>query len=253
LGDKEFSSRLLIGTGKYGSTQEMVQGVTAARPSLVTVALKRFDLQHPEEDLYSALLPFQEWLTIMPNTSGAKNSEEAYQAAHIGRELSGSPFVKIEIHPDSYHLMPDPMETFDACRRLTAEGFWVLPYIQADPLLAQRLQEIGVAAVMPLGSPIGSGQGLVAEPFIKIIIEQAKVPVIVDAGIRSPSDAARAMELGSDAVLINTALAMADNPALMGEAFARAVSAGHDAFRAGLMDRQDKAQASSLTSFLGGE
>ncbi len=250
IGHQKLASRLLIGTGKYGSIEDMEQTIAMAKPAIVTVALKRFDLTHPDEDIYSSLKKFSD-VIIMPNTSGAKNSDEAYQAAHIGKELSGSSFVKIEIHPDNYHLLPDPVETFMVCKKLAKEGFTILPYIQADPVLAKRLAELGVAAVMPLGSAIGSGQGLVTESFIKIIIHQASVPVIVDAGIRSPSDAARAMELGSAAVLVNTALAMAAHPGHMGQAFARAVEAGRQAYCAGLMDQSEVARASSLTSFLG--
>lgn len=250
IAEQKFDSRIFVGTGKYGSIEDMLAAVQSARPSLVTVALKRFDLAHPDEDIYSALQNV-EGITIMPNTSGAKNAEEAYQAAHIGRELSGSSFVKVEIHPDNYHLMPDPIETYEACQRLVADNFIVLPYIQPDPILARRLQDVGVAAVMPLGSVIGSGQGLVAQEFIKIILHQANVPVVVDAGLRSPSDAARAMELGVGAVLVNTALALAQDPGRMGEAFRLAVKAGRLAYRSGIMDQSSFARASSLTSFLG--
>lgn len=245
----ELSSRLFVGTGKYGSISDMKRAVKSAKPSIVTVALKRFDLDHPDEDIFTAISEFKE-LVIMPNTSGAKNHEEAVRAANIGRELSGSDFVKVEIHPDSFHLMPDPMETFLACQKLVKEKFIVMPYIQSDPILAKRLEEIGCAAVMPLGSVIGSGQGLVAKEFIKIIIARSTVPVIVDAGIRSPSDAALALEIGASAVLVNTALALSDDPSGMGKAFSLAVHSGRIAYKSGIMDKSNSARSSSLTEFL---
>jgi len=187
----------------------------------------------------------------MPNTSGAGTAREAIKAAHLARELTGSPFIKIEIHPNPHHLLPDPIETYEAAKVLAAEGFMVMPYMPADPVLAKRLEDVGCASVMPLGSPIGSGHGLATAEMLKIIIRNSRVPVIVDAGVRSPSEAAAAMEMGCDALLINSAIAVANDPPAMAAAFAKAIEAGRAARLAGLMSRSDTAVATSpLTSFL---
>ena len=250
LGNHAFESRLLIGTGKFSSVEVMVAAVRASGAQLVTVALRRFNRERPSDDLYAPLsgLP---GITIVPNTSGARNAEEAVRAALLGRELSGSPFVKLEIHPNPHHLMPDPIETFEAARELAKEGFLVLPYMPADPVLAKRLEEIGCAAVMPLGSAIGSGHGLRTREMLEIIIRDSNVPVIVDAGLRSPSEAALAMEMGCEAVLVNSAIATAENPPAMAAAFAMAVRAGRAAREAGIMTQSDRAVPTShLTMFL---
>jgi thiazole synthase len=252
IGDRVFSSRLLLGTGKFSSTQAMIRSVRASGAELVTVALRRFHPGQPVDDVFGPLAAL-EGVTLMPNTSGAMDAREAVRAAMLGRELSGNPFVKLEIHPNPHHLLPDPIETYEAAKILVREGFFVLPYISADPVLAKRLEEAGCAAVMPLGSAIGSGQGLTTISMLKQIIRDASVPVIVDAGLRSPSEAAHTMELGGDAVLVNSAIAAAENPELMARAFAAAVRAGRDAWKAGLMPRSETAAATSpLTAFLGG-
>ncbi len=250
LGDQAFTSRLLLGTGKYADAGIMMRSVAAAGTQLVTVALRRFDRDRPHDNVVEPLLALP-GVTLMPNTSGARTAEEAVQAARIARELCGSRFVKVEIHPNPRHLMPDPIETFNAARVLAAEGWIVMPYIPADPVLAKRLEEVGCASVMPLGSAIGSGQGLAAAGLLEIIIREARIPVIVDAGLRSPSQAAAALEMGCAAVLVNTAVAAAGDPPAMAAAFAQAVAAGRQAWRAGLMNVAHEAQASSpLTTFL---
>lgn len=243
-------SRLLIGTGKFSSIDTMISSIKASKTELVTVALKRFNKAKTEDDLYGPLLELEN-VTLMPNTSGAMNAKEAIRAALLGRELSKSRFIKLEIHPNPHHLLPDPLETYEAATELVKQDFLVLPYIPADPVLAKRLEDVGCAAVMPLGAPIGSGRGLATKDMIQIIIKESKVPVIVDAGIRSPSEAAESMELGCEAVLINSAIAAAENPVKMAEAFQRSVKAGRMAFEAGLMPSTESAVASSpLTSFL---
>jgi len=250
LGSYSFSSRLILGTGKFSNAKVMLEAVRASGAQLVTVALRRFNRQQAEDDLFAPLSTI-EGITLMPNTSGASTAAEAVRAAHIARELSGSPFIKVEIHPNPQHLMPDPIETYEACRILAKEGFLVMPYITADPVLAKRLEDAGCASVMPLGSAIGSGQGLAAAEMLSIIIRESNIPVIVDAGLRSPSEAAAALEMGCGAVLVNSAVAVAGNPPEMAEAFAGAVVAGRKAFRAGLMQKSGSALATSpLTSFL---
>lgn len=250
LGDQAFSSRLLLGTGKFSDVGVMTRAIAASGAQIVTAALRRFDRDRPHDNLLEPLLAMP-GVTLMPNTSGARTAEEAIQAARIARELCGSRFVKVEIHPNPRHLMPDPIETFNAARVLAAEGWIVMPYIPADPVLAKRLEEVGCASVMPLGSAIGSGQGLGTAGLLQIIIREARIPVIVDAGLRSPSQAAAALEMGCAAVLVNTAVAAAGDPAAMAAAFAQAVTAGRQARRAGLMSAADEAQASSpLTAFL---
>ena len=251
LGGREFDSRLIMGTGKFASTEIMIDAIRASGTQLVTVALRRFNRERPSDDLLGPLLKLG--VTLVPNTSGARNSSEAVRAAMLGRELSGSPFVKVEIHPNPHHLMPDPIETYEACRELAKHGFIVLPYMPADPVLAKRLEDVGCAAVMPLGSAIGTGHGLSTAEMIRLIIADSGIPVIVDAGLRAPSEAAAAMEMGCSAVLVNSAIAAAGQPAEMATAFAMAVKTGLAARRAGLMSRSDHAVATSpLTSFLAG-
>ncbi len=249
IADKTFSSRLFTGTGKFSNSQLMTDAIIASGSELVTMALKRVDLNEQQDNILAPLLKHN--LNLLPNTSGARNADEAIYAAQLAREALGTHFVKIEIHPDPKYLLPDPIETLKACETLSAMGFAVMPYVHADPVLCKRLEEVGVAAVMPLGSPIGSNLGLKTKEFIQIIIEQSSVPVVVDAGIGSPSDAAFAMEMGADAVLVNSAIAVARDPVEMAIAFKDAVIAGRRAYKAGLGGRSLQAQASSpLTAFL---
>ncbi|OEE87717.1 thiazole synthase [Enterovibrio norvegicus FF-162] len=249
IADKTFSSRLFTGTGKFSGTKVMAQSIAASGSELVTMALKRVDVQNREDDILAPLIAAN--LNLLPNTSGAKTAKEAIFAARLAREALGTPWLKLEIHPDPKYLMPDPIETLKAAEVLVREGFIVLPYCHADPVLCKRLEEVGCAAVMPLGAPIGSNKGLVSRDFLDIIIDQAKVPVIVDAGIGAPSHAAEAMERGADAVLVNTAIAAAHNPVAMAQAFKLAVESGRMAYEAGLAGKVQHAVASSpLTSFL---
>jgi len=252
IGGEEFGSRLFLGTGKFSDTQTMVAAVKASGTELVTVALRRFNREQAEDDLYGPLAELST-VRLMPNTSGAMNAKEAIRAAMLGRELSKSPIVKLEIHPNPHHLLPDAIETYEAAIELVKQGFTVLPYIPADPVLAKRLEDIGCAAVMPLGAAIGTGKGLSTAGMIKIIIRDANIPVVVDAGLRAPSEAARALEMGCDAVLANSAIAAAANPAAMAAAFKTGAQAGRAAHLAGLMPTSEIAVASSpLTSFLTG-
>ena len=252
LGKYEFESRLLIGTGKFSDTDTMVRAIRASGTQLVTVAVRRFNREQNEDDLHGPLSDI-EGITLMPNTSGARNAKEAVRAGLLGRELTGSTLVKLEIHPNPHHLMPDSVETLEAAKVLVKEGFIVMPYMPADPVLAKQLEDAGCASVMPLGSAIGSGHGLQTSEFVKLIVRDSNIPVIVDAGLRSPSEAAAAMEMGCDAVLVNSAIAVADAPADMARAFAMAVEAGFVAGQAGIMAASDSAVASSpLTSFLSG-
>jgi thiazole synthase len=249
IGDKTFNSRLFLGTGKFGSNLQMEEAILASESELVTVALKRIDLETDTDAILSHLNHPN--INLLPNTSGARNAKEAVFAAQLAREALETNWVKLEIHPDPKYLMPDPIETLKATEELARLGFIVLPYIHADPVLCKHLENCGTAAVMPLGSPIGSNKGLKTIDFLEIIIEQSSVPVIVDAGIGVPSDAAKAMEIGADAVLVNTAIAVAGNPKLMAEAFKEAVIAGRKAFEAKVGTQQNWASASSpLTSFL---
>lgn len=249
IGGHRFGSRLILGTGKFADTAVMLDAVKASGTGLVTVALRRFS--EGTDDLCAPLAEC-EGLRLMPNTSGARNAREAVRAAQAGREISGSPFVKVEIHPNPHHLMPDPIETYQACCELAKDDFVVLPYIAADPVLAKRLEDAGCAAVMPLGSAIGSGQGLQTFAMIELIVSESSIPVIVDAGLRAPSEAAAAMEAGCSAVLVNSAVAAAENPVAMAAAFAQAVAAGRAAYNAGLMSCGTDAVATSpLTAFLG--
>ena len=244
IGERTFKSRLILGTGKYRNYEEMNASFEASGAEMITVALRRLDLDDPSK---KSLLDYIDWnkYAILPNTAGARTAEEAIRTARLARAMGLSDLVKLEVIPDSKYLLPDPIGTLEAARVLVDEGFVVLPYINADPVLAKHLQEVGTATVMPLASPIGSGQGMVTFDQIKIIIEQATVPVVVDAGIGAPSDAAIAMEMGADACLVNTAVAQAGNPALMAEAMAMAVQAGRGAFLAGRMPKKEYASASS--------
>ena len=249
IGDKTFESRLFLGTGKFGSNQQMEEAILASGSKLVTVALKRVDLE-TETDVILSHLKHQH-INLLPNTSGARNAKEAIFAAQLAREALETNWLKLEIHPDPKYLMPDAIETLKATEALAKLGFIVLPYIHADPVLCKRLEDAGTSAVMPLGSPIGSNKGLKTIDFLEIIIEQSRVPVIIDAGIGAPSDAAKAMELGADAVLVNTAIAVSGNPILMAEAFREAVIAGRKAYEAQLAQKVNRAVASSpLTAFL---
>ncbi|MFV5691671.1 thiazole synthase [Flavobacterium sp. LT1R49] len=249
IGDKTFQSRLFLGTGKFGSNQQMEEAILASGSELVTVALKRVDLETETDAILSHLR--NPLINLLPNTSGARNAKEAIFAAQLAREALETNWLKLEIHPDPKYLMPDAIETLKATEALAKLGFIILPYIHADPVLCKRLEDAGTSAVMPLGSPIGSNKGLKTIDFLEIIIEQSKVPVIIDAGIGAPSDAAKAMELGADAVLVNTAIAVAGNPILMAEAFREAVIAGRKAYEAQLAQKVNRAMASSpLTAFL---
>jgi thiazole synthase len=252
LGGRTFASRLFVGTGKFSSPALMKETLAAARPALATVALKRADLSgahDPFADILDFLEPDQ--YLVLPNTAGAMNAEEAVRLARLGAAAGLPKWVKLEIHPDPNYLLPDPIETLRAAEILAREGFVVLPYINADPVLALRLQDAGCAAVMPLGAPIGSNRGLETRAQIAIIIEQARVPVVVDAGIGRPSHAAEAMELGADAVLVNTAIAVSPDPVRAAQAFALAVEAGRAAYETGLPTANDRAAATSpLTAFL---
>ncbi|MCX4028576.1 thiazole synthase [Endozoicomonas sp. SM1973] len=249
IADKTFRSRLFTGTGKFNDKTTMVAALQASGSELVTMALKRVDLDNQTDDILQPLMA--NGMNLLPNTSGARTAKEAVFAAKLAREALETNWVKLEIHPDPRYLLPDPIETLKATEILAKEGFVVLPYIHADPVLCKRLEEVGTAAVMPLGSPIGSNKGLKTQEFLEIIIEQSKVPVIVDAGLGAPSHAAAAMEMGADAVLVNTAMAVAADPVVMSRAFALAVEAGRMAFESGLASQQSQAVASSpLTAFL---
>ena len=252
IADREFSSRLMAGTGKFASNELMRDTLASSGTEIVTVALRRADLTG-DNDPYANILQFidPEKYLLLPNTSGAMDAEEAVRLARLAVAAGLPKWVKLEIHPDPTYLLPDPIETLKAAEVLVKEGFTVLPYINADPVLARRLQEVGTAAVMPLGAPIGSNKGVVTRDQISIIVDQAIVPVVVDAGLGAPSHAAEAMELGADAVLVNTAMAIASDPVRMGEAFKLAVEAGRAAYEMGLPQQEIKASATSpLTAFL---
>ena len=252
IAGREFRSRLILGTGKFSSPQAMEAALAASGTEMVTVALRRADLTG-KKDPFANILEFidpKKYL-LLPNTSGAMNAEEAVRLAKLAAAAGLPKWVKLEIHPDPRYLLPDPIETLKATEILVKEGFTVLPYINADPVLAKRLQEVGTATVMPLGAPIGSNRGVATRDQIRIIVEQATVPVVVDAGLGAPSHAAEAMELGADAVLINTAIAVASDPVRMAIAFKKAVEAGREAYELGLPERSDAASATSpLTGFL---
>jgi thiazole synthase len=248
----EFGSRLILGTGKFSSPETMRETLDASGAEMVTVALRRADLSG-QRDPFANILEFVDpkRYLILPNTSGAMNAEEAVRLARLARAAGLPKWVKLEIHPDPRYLLPDPVETLKAAEILVKEGFVVLPYINADPVLARRLQDVGAATVMPLGSPIGSNRGLLTRDQIRIIIEQATVPVVVDAGLGAPSHAAEAMEMGADAVLVNTAIAVAGNPIGMARAFQKAIEAGRLAFEIGLATQRENASATSpLSAFL---
>ena len=249
IGGKEFTSRLFVGTGKFRNHEIMAEAIKASGSQMVTVAMKRIDMDNREDDMLRHIVA--DHIQLLPNTSGVRDADEAVLAAQLSREAFGTNFIKLEIHPDPRYLLPDPVETLKATERLAAMGFVVLPYIQADPVLCKRLEDAGAATVMPLGAPIGSNKGLVTRELLRIIIEQSRIPVVVDAGLGAPAHAAEAMELGADAVLVNTAIAVAGDPVRMARAFADATRAGREAYEAGLGSVCNYAQASSpLTSFL---
>ena len=252
IADRTFTSRLLLGTGKFASPELMRDALVASGAEIVTVALRRADLSG-KKDPFANILEFidPQRSLILPNTSGAMNAAEAVRLARLAAAAGLPKWVKLEIHPDPRYLLPDPIETFIAAQQLVKEGFTVLPYINADPVLAKRLQEIGCATVMPLGAPIGSNRGVQTRDQIRIILDQATVPVVVDAGLGAPSHAAEAMELGADAVLINTAIAVAADPCRMAIAFKQAVEAGRAAYEIGMAEQSATANATSpLTGFL---
>lgn len=252
IAGKTFSSRLILGTGKFSAPETMRDALAASGTQMVTVALRRADLSG-KKDPFANILEFidpKKYL-LLPNTSGAMNAEEAVRLARLAVAAGLPKWVKLEIHPDPRYLLPDPIETFKAAEILVQDGFTVLPYINADPVLAKRLQEVGCATVMPLGSPIGSNRGIQTRDQIRIIIEQATVPVVVDAGLGAPSHAAEAMEMGAGAVLVNTAIAVASDPNRMAVAFKTAVEAGRTAYESGLGPQSQLASATSpLTAFL---
>lgn len=249
IADRVFKSRLFIGTGKYASNEIMAEAIEASGTEMVTVALRRVDIENDNDDMLSAI--DRDKYLLLPNTSGARDAEEAVRLARLARAATGANWLKLEVTPDPYYLLPDGTETLKATKILVEEGFVVLPYINADPILARKLQDAGAATVMPLASPIGSNQGLKTKSSIEIIIAQATVPVVVDAGLGSPSHAAEAMEMGADAVLVNTAIATAGDPVQMAIAFKKATEAGRQAFLAGLAGQSRSAEASSpLTGFL---
>lgn len=251
IAGRAFKSRLFLGTGKFRSNAEMQAAIAASGTEMVTVAMKRIELGDSDDDMLAHVVRPE--IQLLPNTSGVRDAEEAVFAAQMSREAFGTPWLKLEIHPDPRYLLPDSTETLRATEMLAKEGFIVLPYCQADPTLCKRLEEAGAAAVMPLGAPIGSNLGLRTRDFLRIIIEQSSVPVIVDAGIGAPSHAAEAMEMGASACLVNTAIAVAGNPSAMAAAFRKAVEAGREAYEAGLgtTSLNFEAEASSpLTAFL---
>ena len=250
IGGREFSSRLFVGTGKFPSPDIMQKAIIASESQMITVAMKRVNmLNEATDDMLTHIN--REKVQLLPNTSGVRDAKEAVLAAQMSREIFHTDFIKLEIHPDPKYLMPDPIETLKATEELARLGFVVLPYIQADPVLCKLLEEAGSAAVMPLAAPIGTNKGLVSRDMLEIIIEQSRVPVIVDAGLGAPSHAADAMEMGADAVLVNTAIAVASDPVMMADAFRMAVIAGRNAFNAGLGSVSHTAQATSpLTSWL---
>ena len=249
IAGRTFKSRFLIGTGKFSSPQLMAEVLDASGAEIVTVALRRVDLDDPADNIMAAI--DTDRYLLLPNTSGARDAEEAVRLARLARAAGCEPWVKLEVTPDPRFLLPDPIETLKAAEILVKDGFTVLPYMPADPILAKHLEEAGAATVMPLGSPIGSKQGLRTRDSLEIIIENAGVPVVVDAGLGAPSHAAEAMEIGADAILANTALAIAGDPIAMTRAFKKGVEAGREAYLAGLGKPQKTAEASSpLTGFL---
>lgn len=251
IGGREFDSRLFVGTGKFSSNKLMLESIIASGSEMITVAMKRIDMDNAREDDMLKHID-RDRVQFLPNTSGVRDAREAVLAAKLSRDIFHTNFIKLEIHPDPKYLLPDPVETLKATEILAKEGFVVLPYIQADPVLCKRLEDVGTAAVMPLGAPIGTNKGLKTRDLLEIIIAESRVPVVVDAGLGAPSHAADAMEIGADAVLINTAIAVAGDPVEMARAFKLAVEAGRMAYRAGLGSQNSVAEATSpLTSFLG--
>jgi thiazole synthase len=249
IAGRQFKSRLLAGTGKFASSEVMAQALEKSGAEIVTVALRRVNIANKDDDMLRAI-DLKKYL-LLPNTSGARDADEAVRLARLARAATGINWVKLEVTPDPYYLLPDPVETLKAAEILVKDNFVVLPYINADPILSKRLEDVGAATVMPLGSPIGSNQGLKTRAALEIIIEQANVPVVVDAGLGLPSHAAEAMEIGADAVLVNTAVATAKDPAEMAVAFKLAVEAGRTAYSCGPAAPDKKASASSpLTGFL---
>ena len=247
IANRQFNSRLFLGSGKFASPGEMELALQESQSEMITVALKRIGKN--QDSILDALKDFKG--QILPNTSGARTAKEAVFAAQMAREALSTNWVKLEIHPDQKYLLPDPIETLNAAAELAKDGFVVLPYIPADPVLCKRLEDCGVQAVMPLGAPIGSNKGLQTEAMLKIIIAQSKVPVVIDAGIGAPSHACLAMEMGASAVLVNTAIAVASNPAIMAKCFKLAVESGRLAYESGLAEQSDEAVASSpLTAWI---
>lgn len=252
IAGRKFKSRLLVGTGKFASSRVMAEAIEKSGTEIVTVALRRVDIQNENDDMLAAI--DRDKYLLLPNTSGARDADEAVRLSRLARAATGINWVKLEVTPDPYYLLPDPVETLKAAEILVKEGFVVLPYINADPVLAKKLEDAGTATVMPLASPIGSNQGLKTRAALEIIIEQANVPVVIDAGLGLPSHAAEAMEIGADAVLVNTAIATAQNCAEMAFAFKLAVEAGRMAYLSGAAGVGKKASASSpLTGFLRNE
>ena len=250
IGNREFTSRLFVGTGKFSSPEAMLKSIMASESQMITVAMKRVNMMNEATDDMLTHIN-REHVQFLPNTSGVRDAREAVLAARLSREIFGTELIKLEIHPDPKYLMPDPIETLKATEELAKDGFVVLPYIQADPVLCKRLEEVGASAVMPLAAPIGTNKGLRTRDFLEIIIEQSQVPVVVDAGLGAPSHAADAMEMGADAVLVNTAIAVAGDPVGMADAFRLATIAGRKAYLAGLGAVSSSAEATSpLTSFL---
>jgi thiazole synthase len=242
IAGRSFGSRLILGTGKYDTFQTMRDAVVASGAEMVTVAVRRVDFDEPGDDITS-FLPDE--VLLLPNTSGCETADEAVRMAHLARAGGLPDWIKLEVIPDQRYLLPDPVETLKAAEALVADGFTVLPYMLPDPVLAKKLEEVGCATVMPLAAPIGTGRGLKLRDAIRIVVEQAHVPVVVDAGLGAPSHAAESMELGADAVLVNTAVARADDPVAMAGAFRLAVEAGRAAHLAGIMDEQETAAPSS--------
>ncbi|WP_165041116.1 thiazole synthase [Dysgonomonas sp. ZJ709] len=249
IAGKEFESRLFLGTGKFSSNDVMSEAIVASQTQMVTVAMKRLDLENKQDNMLIHIK--KPGIQLLPNTSGVRNAKEVVFAAQLAREAFETNWLKLEIHPDPKYLLPDPIETLKATEELAKLGFIVLPYIQADPVLCKLLENAGAATVMPLGAPIGTNKGLRTRDLLEIIIEQSNIPVIIDAGIGAPSHAAEAMEMGADAVLVNTAIAIAGDPVAMAKAFQLAVESGRMAFEAQLANQLNFAEASSpLTSFL---
>ncbi len=251
IADREFTSRLFVGTGKFASNDIMARAIQASGTQMVTVALRRVDIENENDNMLAAI--DRKKCQLLPNTSGARDADEAIRLSRLARAASGINWVKLEVTPDPYYLLPDGTETLKAAEALVKDGFIVLPYIHADPILAKKLQDVGCATVMPLASPIGSNQGMKTRASIEIIIEQATVPVVVDAGLGAPSHAAEAMEMGADAVLVNTAIATAADPIEMARAFKMAVEAGRIAYETGLAPKTTASASSPLTGFLRNE